>query len=101
MSIATASDLEIVPTRPLLIPTRDPWDRAQSLASLGPHAVPALRLHRKEIPAPASVIYESSYDDGHLPSGNRRPWSFRTWRRDRYLANNLDAAFNASRGDRG
>jgi len=61
----------------------------QYLGSLGPQAEPALRPHLKQIPALEFVIYRSR--NGNLHRGyheNWRGWGFRTWRLQRYLANN-------------
>lgn len=61
----------------------------QYLASLGPQAEPALRPHLKQIPALEFVIYKCRYANhyGSYPE-NWRGWGFRTWRLERYLANN-------------
>ena len=61
----------------------------QYLGSLGPQAELALRPHLKQIPALEYVIYRSR--NGNLHRGyheNWRGWGFRTWRLQRYLANN-------------
>jgi Domain of unknown function (DUF4173) len=69
------------------------------LRSLGPQAEPALKPHLAEMPALGPIIQQirlDRYDIGWrsvfgsrwLRSENWRAWNFRTWRLDRYLANN-------------
>jgi hypothetical protein len=74
----------------------------QYLGSLGPQAEPALRPYLKEIPALESVMSECRYGSNYRPPlENWRGWSFRTWRLERYLANNPDtlpAPDDSSRG---
>jgi hypothetical protein len=61
----------------------------QYLGSLGPQAEPALRPYLKEIPALESVMYKCRYGSNYRPTPeNWRGWGFRTWRLQRYLANN-------------
>jgi hypothetical protein len=71
------------------------------LASLGPQAEPALRLHVKEMPALQSIIYEVRYRDNWIRSEFWRFWSFRAWRLERYLANNPDTPPNSSDSGKG
>jgi hypothetical protein len=72
------------------------------LGSLGPQAEPALRPHVKEMPALQSVISECRSRDDYLRSyRNWRGWSFRTWRLERYLANNPGIPPNPSDISRG
>jgi hypothetical protein len=74
----------------------------QYLISLGPQAEPALRPHLADMPALQSVLTLCRARDNYLRShGNWRGWSFRTWRLERYLANNPDMPSNPSRSDRG
>jgi Domain of unknown function (DUF4173) len=74
----------------------------QYLASLGPQAEPALGPYVKQMPALQSVILQYRARDNYLRSyRNWRGWSFRSWRLDRYLANNPDVPSNLSNSDRG
>jgi hypothetical protein len=74
----------------------------QYLASLGPQAEPALRPHLADMPALQSVITLCRARDNYLHShGNWRGWSLRTWRLERYLANNPDTPPNPLAGNRG
>lgn len=59
------------------------------LGSLGPQAEPALRPHLKQIPALEHVISRGRNANHRLGyHENWRAWGFRTWRLERYLANN-------------
>jgi len=62
------------------------------IASLGPQALLALEPHRKQVPALLSNmdLRFPRARDALARSGNWRAWSFRTWRLERYLANNPD-----------
>jgi hypothetical protein len=72
------------------------------LGSLGPQAEPALRPHVKEMPVLQSVIFECRLRANYLRSyRNWRGWSFRTWRLERYLANNPDTPPSLSDSGRG
>jgi hypothetical protein len=72
------------------------------LGSLGPQAEPALRPHVKEMPVLQSVIFECRSRASYLRSyRNWRGWSFRTWRLERYLANNPDTPPSLSDSGRG
>jgi Domain of unknown function (DUF4173) len=74
----------------------------QYLKSLGPQAEPALRPHLAGIPALQSVITLCRARDTYLRlHGNWRGWSFRTWRLERYLANNPDAPPNPGHSGKG
>jgi hypothetical protein len=74
----------------------------QYLKSLGPQAEPALRPHLADMPALQSVITLCRARDNYLRShGNWRGWSFRTWRLERYLANNPDLPLNSSGNGKG
>jgi hypothetical protein len=74
----------------------------QYLASLGPQAEPALRPYLQQMPQLQSVLTLCRARDNYLRShGNWRGWSFRTWRLERYLANNPDRPSNPSQGNRG
>jgi hypothetical protein len=69
---------------------------------LGPQAEPALRPYVKEMPALQSVISKHRCRDNYLRSyRNWRGWSFRTWRLERYLANNPDTPPNSSDSGKG
>ena len=49
-----------------------------------------------------SVILQCREHNNHLRNyRNWRGWSFRTWRLDRYLANNPDTPLTLSNGDGG
>ena len=58
------------------------------LASLGPQALPSIEAHVNKVPALWSIA--ADYRDSHarLRPTNWRAASFRTWRLERYLANN-------------
>jgi hypothetical protein len=81
------------------------------LVSLGPQAEPALRSHLAEMPGLEPYIQEirchrdNSFEycnyDRQRPE-NWRAWSFRTWRLERFLANNpLAMPWDHSRDDKG
>ena len=74
------------------------------LASLGPQTLPVLEAHMKQVSElwPMALDYRVLLDhDRFLRSGNWRAWGFRTWRLQRYLANNPDAPSNSSKNDKG
>jgi uncharacterized protein DUF4153 len=74
----------------------------QYLKSLGPQAEPALRPYLADIPALQSVITLCRARDTYLRlHGNWRGWSFRTWRLERYLANNPDTPPNPGNSGKG
>jgi hypothetical protein len=65
------------------------------LASLGPQALPAVGAHVKNVPALWSIAWDLWHDHQmQMRPGNWRAWSFRTWRLQRYLANNPDTPPN-------
>jgi len=72
------------------------------LKGLGPQALPALEAHIVQVPALGPIAQERrncrNRDLSQHPA-NWRGWGFRTWRLDRYLANNPVIPLNAS--DRG
>jgi hypothetical protein len=74
----------------------------QYLGGLGPQALPAIEAHIKEIPAllPIASRYRDSFETRIHPA-NWRGWGFRTWRLQRYLANNPMLSSDARKGDRG
>jgi len=74
----------------------------QYLGRLGPQALPAIEAHIKEIPAllPIASRYRDAFETQRRPA-NWRDWGFRTWRLQRYLANNPMLSSDALRGDRG
>jgi len=80
MSIATASDFEVVPApaRPRVTP-------------------PPVEAHVNKIPVLWSIArhYRRNYQIRLRPV-NWRGWGFRTWRLDRYLANNPTISPNFS-----
>jgi hypothetical protein len=74
----------------------------QYLTTLGPQAEPALRPHLKDMPALQSVITSCKTRSNYLQSfRNWRGWSFRTWRLERYLANNPGIPLNPVDGGQG
>jgi hypothetical protein len=75
----------------------------QYLGSLGPQAQLALEPHRKEVPALLRAMDRQFPDarDFFAHSKNWRAWSFRTWRLQRYLANNPDLSSTLSNSDKG
>ena len=59
------------------------------LASLGPQVLPAVGAHVKKVPALWSIAWDLWHDHQmQMRPGNWRAWGFRTWRLQRYLANN-------------
>jgi hypothetical protein len=76
----------------------------QYLASLGAQALPALEPHIKEVPAlwPIAMGFRFPQVRGsYARSENWRAWGFRTWRLQRYLANNPNIPPDLSSGGRG
>ena len=74
----------------------------QYLGGLGPQALPAIEAHIKEIPALLPIA--SRYRDGletRIHQANWRAWGFRTWRLQRYLANNPVTPPNPSDSGKG
>ena len=73
------------------------------LASLGPAALPVLEAHMREIPAlePVARSRRACLDRRGVLPANWRAWGFRTWRLQRYLANNPDTPPNPSDGGKG
>jgi hypothetical protein len=68
-----------------------PYLDLRYLASLGPQALPPVEAHANKIPVLWSIARE--YRQNYEPrrgAANWRGWDFRTWRLDRYLANNPD-----------
>lgn len=60
------------------------------LASLGPQALPSLEPYASKVPELWSIAWDirhRDYQAGRQPV-NWRAWGFRTWRLERYLANN-------------
>jgi hypothetical protein len=72
------------------------------LAALGPQALPSIEAYVHKIPGLWSVArnYRHNYETRLRPA-NWRAWSFRTWRLDRYLANNPAIPPNPSDGGGG
>jgi hypothetical protein len=73
------------------------------LASLGPQALPAVAALRKAAPAvlvDMQVRFPRFLDSFQGPE-NWRAWGFRTWRLQRYLANNSDTLPNPSDSGKG
>jgi hypothetical protein len=76
------------------------------LASLGPQAEPALRAHLAEMPALEPFIQRMrckgyNMDCNRQHPENWRAWGFRTWRLERYFANNPAMPWDHSRNDKG
>jgi hypothetical protein len=59
------------------------------LGSLGPQALPALDANAKKMPALWSMAWDVRHEFDRTRPANWRAWGFRTWRLERYLANNL------------
>ena len=65
------------------------------LASLGPQALPAVEAHVESVPGLGSIARDYRHDSQtRTDQGNWRTWGFRTWRLQRYLANNPDTSPN-------
>jgi hypothetical protein len=64
------------------------------LASLGPQILPALEPRVQHIPALQAYVagfrFDHEVDAARMTAPNWRAWGFRTWRLERYLANNPD-----------
>jgi Domain of unknown function (DUF4173) len=76
----------------------------QYLASLGAQALPALEPHINEVPAlwPIAMGFRfPQVRDSYTRSENWRAWGFRTWRLQRYLANNPNIPPDPSSSGRG
>jgi hypothetical protein len=76
----------------------------QYLASLGAQALPALEPHIKEVPALWPIAMGFRFPrvrDSYARSENWRAWGFRTWRLQRYLANNPAISPDLSSSGRG
>jgi hypothetical protein len=87
MSIATASDFEIAPARPLVAPL---------LLAAGCVALADWLFYGWEIArAPCSALSPSPHSE------NWRAWSFRTWRLKRYLATNPDIPLTSTDSGKG
>ena len=75
----------------------------QYLGSLGPQALSALEPHRKNVPA-LVIDLDLRFPglrDSVAHSRNWRAWCFRTWRLERYLANNPGTTPNPSDSSKG
>jgi Domain of unknown function (DUF4173) len=59
------------------------------LKSLGPQTLPALDAHAEKVPALWSMAWDYRHNYDRIRVTNWRAWGLRTWRLDRYLANNL------------
>lgn len=72
------------------------------LASLGPQALPPIETAVNKIPVLWSIARDTRYNyEIALLSANWRGFDFRTWRLDRYLANNPDVTQKPLVGDKG
>ncbi|MFH1340725.1 MAG: DUF4173 domain-containing protein [Pseudomonadota bacterium] len=72
------------------------------LASLGPQALPPVEGHVNKIPVlwPIARDFRRHYES-RRHAADWRGWDFRTWRLDRYLANNPDLTQQPLDGDKG
>ena len=72
------------------------------LASLGPQALPPVEAAVNKIPVLWSITRDTRHNhEIALLSANWRGFDFRTWRLDRYLANNPDVTQKPLVGDKG
>jgi hypothetical protein len=72
------------------------------LASLGPQALPPVEASANKIPALWSISRHHRHnDEARRRAANWRGWDFRTWRLERYLANNPDMTAKPLDGDKG
>ena len=75
------------------------------LLSLGPQVLPVLEPRLRHIqalqPYVAGFRFEQDMQESRKPPANWRAWGFRTWRLQRYLANNPDTPPNPSDGGKG
>jgi Domain of unknown function (DUF4173) len=72
------------------------------LLSLGPQVLPVLEPRLLQIPALQPYVAGFRYDyESRAQPGNWRTWGFRTWRLQRYLANNPDVPSNSQKNDKG
>jgi hypothetical protein len=72
------------------------------LASLGPQALPSVEAYVNRIPALWSIAWDYRHHyETRLRPANWRAWGFRTWRLDRYLANNPAISSNVSDSGKG
>ena len=80
-----------------------PWLDKNYLRSLGPQVLPVLEPRLPQIPTLQSIVLELR-SNPHIwprPSENWRAAGFRTWRLQRYLANNPETAQKPLDGDKG
>ena len=75
------------------------------LLSLGPQVLPVLKPGLQHIPALQPYVAGFRFDQGleaaQMHPANWRAWGFRTWRLQRYLANNPKAASTLSKSGKG
>ena len=72
------------------------------LASLGPQVLPSVEAYVNKIPVLWSIARDTRHNYAvRLHSPNWRGFGFRTWRLDRYLANNPDITQKPLDGDKG
>jgi uncharacterized protein DUF4153 len=73
------------------------------LASLGPQALPPLEAHISQVPAWAIDLNGQTFLNRNRlrHPGNWREWGFRTWRLERYFANNPYEPQTLSKSGRG
>jgi Domain of unknown function (DUF4173) len=65
-----------------------PWLDSRYLRSLGPQMLPAIEPYVQRMPALASTVADYRHIFDRDRPSNWRTWTFRTWRLERYLANN-------------
>ncbi len=79
-----------------------PYLDLRYLASLGPQALPPVEAYVNKIPVLGSIARDYRHNhEIQLPSANWRGFGFRTWRLDRYLANNPGMAPKPLDGSKG
>jgi len=78
-----------------------PWLDSGYLRSLGPQMVPAIEPYVQRMPALASTVADYRHIFDRDRPANWRTWTFRTWRLERYLANNPSKPPNLSDSGKG
>jgi hypothetical protein len=75
------------------------------LFSLGPQVLPILEPRLQHVPAlqpyVAGFRFDQGMDAARIGPANWRAWGFRTWRLERYLANNPDTLTNPGKSGKG
>jgi hypothetical protein len=78
-----------------------PWLDSTYLKSLGPQTLPVIEPYVQRMPSLASIVADTRQVYDQNRPANWRAWSFRTWRLERYLANNSSTPPNLSAGGKG